>query len=354
MKKTVLTFTIAMATSVSTLSAQNVSIPDANFKVWLVGNTGINTNSDTEIQVSEAAGFTGSIECAGLNITDPTGIEAFINVTALNFNNNQITSLDVSQNTSLNYLSCNNNQLADLDLSNNTSLLELTCMNNVLTNLNVSACAALTNLTCLNNQLSSLNVSGNAALTSLNCHTNPLTSLDVSQNPDLIALICNNTQITSLDVSQNPELVSFVCNSNSQLSSLNVANGNNPWFTYFQAGFNPNLNCIQIDDADTTGYNWTGFSFFFDQGVTFSNNCATTGLPQIENSQLNIYPNPAQNTLTIETKNAGNFVLSNIIGEALYVQQIQSKAIISLENFSSGIYFLTEVNSGRTTKVIKE
>ena len=33
---------------------QNVNIPDANFKSYLVGNTSINTNGDSEIQVSEA------------------------------------------------------------------------------------------------------------------------------------------------------------------------------------------------------------------------------------------------------------------------------------------------------------
>ena len=33
---------------------QNVNIPDANFKAYLVGNTAINTNGDSEIQVSEA------------------------------------------------------------------------------------------------------------------------------------------------------------------------------------------------------------------------------------------------------------------------------------------------------------
>ena len=32
---------------------QNVNIPDANFKAYLVGIAAINTNGDSEIQVSE-------------------------------------------------------------------------------------------------------------------------------------------------------------------------------------------------------------------------------------------------------------------------------------------------------------
>ncbi|MFT6731213.1 MAG: hypothetical protein ACJA1H_002548, partial [Glaciecola sp.] len=40
-----------------------VNIPDANFKGYLVGNTNINTNGDTEIQFSEASTYTGIIAC---------------------------------------------------------------------------------------------------------------------------------------------------------------------------------------------------------------------------------------------------------------------------------------------------
>ena len=54
---------------------QNVNIPDANFKAYLVGDNTINTNQDSEIQVSEAAAFTGLIYCPNQNISDLTGNE---------------------------------------------------------------------------------------------------------------------------------------------------------------------------------------------------------------------------------------------------------------------------------------
>ena len=76
------------------LSAQIVNIPDANFKAALVGNSAINTNMDTEIQVSEANAYTGVINVGGLNISDITGIEAFINLTFLECSYNQITNID--------------------------------------------------------------------------------------------------------------------------------------------------------------------------------------------------------------------------------------------------------------------
>ena len=59
---------------------QNVNIPDANFKAYLVGNTAINTNGDAEIQLSEATAFNG-VFVYNMNIADLTGIEAFTALT---------------------------------------------------------------------------------------------------------------------------------------------------------------------------------------------------------------------------------------------------------------------------------
>ena len=43
----------------ASLFGQNVYIPAANFKAYMVGNANINTNDDTEIQVSEASACFG-------------------------------------------------------------------------------------------------------------------------------------------------------------------------------------------------------------------------------------------------------------------------------------------------------
>ena len=51
---------------------QNVNIPDANFKGYLLGNTAINTNGYTEIQVSEATAFNGGIYCQSMSISNLT------------------------------------------------------------------------------------------------------------------------------------------------------------------------------------------------------------------------------------------------------------------------------------------
>ena len=88
----------------------NVNIPDANFKAYLVGDSAINTNGDNQIQVSEAIAFNDTIYCRNMNISNLKGIEAFISLTGLDCNGNQLTSLDVSKNSALTILDCGDNK----------------------------------------------------------------------------------------------------------------------------------------------------------------------------------------------------------------------------------------------------
>jgi hypothetical protein len=117
--------------------AQNVNIPDANFKAYLVGNTSINTNLDAEIQVTEAAAFSGGIFAGTQGISDLTGIEAFTSLTLLDVSQNALTSIDLTYNTALTGINCSFNSLTCLDLSYNPALTSVECGNNLLTSLNV-------------------------------------------------------------------------------------------------------------------------------------------------------------------------------------------------------------------------
>ena len=248
----------ALNIGLSTLG-QNVNIPDANFKSYLVGNSSINTNMDSEIQVSEANNFTGDIICINKNIYDLTGIEEFTSLNKLICQDNHLTSLDISNNTVLTQLNCSqNNQLTSLDVSNNTALTVLSCTSNQLTSLDVSNNTALTVLFCINNLLTSLDLTNNTALTDLNCNYNKLTSLDLTNNTALSLLSCNNNLLTC----------------------LNVKNGNNSNVTFFDAKYNSNLNCIEVDDVAWSNSNWANI----DANTSFSTSCAnpcTLGIKEL-------------------------------------------------------------------------
>lgn len=121
-------------------NAQDVTIPDASFKAILIANTSINTNSDSEIQVSEASAYTGSINVANANIQDLTGIEAFTEIIGLQaFGNATLTSVDVSQNTKLTQLLLEQTGISGiLDLSMLTELVDFKAHTTALTAINMA------------------------------------------------------------------------------------------------------------------------------------------------------------------------------------------------------------------------
>ena len=254
---------------------QNVNIPDANFKNYLVNSMLININGDSEIQVSEASAFTETIYCGWQNISDLTGIEAFTALTGLDCRQNQLTSINVFNNTALTTLYCSFNQITSLDVSNNNALEYFECGYNQLTSLDVSGANALTKLDCRQNQLTFLDVSGATALTKLYCSFNQLTSLDVSNNTALTDMYCNSNQLTSLDLSNNTALTTLYCSFN-QLECLNVKNGNNTALNVFYAQSNPNLTCIEVDDINYSGVNWTNIDPNTWYGTDCNNACSNT------------------------------------------------------------------------------
>jgi len=199
-----------------------VYFPDANFKAYMVAN--FDKNKNGEISEYEAS-LIKSISCSNMNIQSLEGIQYCTALTFLDCSNNQLTTLDVSQNTALTFLNCNSNQLTALDVSNNTVLEQLWCAGNQLTALDVSKNTALTDLVCAENPLTALDVSKNTALTELYCSENQLTSLDVSQNTALTSLYCFYNQLTALDVSKNTALTTLDCSGN-QLTTLDVSKTN--------------------------------------------------------------------------------------------------------------------------------
>ncbi len=226
------------------LYINDINFPDANFRAIVTGSA-IDTTDDDVLSDSEIQAVT-NLDVSSQSISNLKGIEHFTALTILYCYSNQLTSLDVSKNTALTYLSCYTNQLTSLDVSKNT---------------------ALTELYCFDNQLTSLDVSKNTALTILWCFSNRLTSLDVSKNTALNYLDCEINQLTSLDVSKNTALNYLDCEIN-QLTSLIVKNGNNANMTTFDAMFNTNLTCIQVDDVSAIPPNWEK-----DAGASYSTDC---------------------------------------------------------------------------------
>ncbi len=266
--------------------AQQTYVPDDNFEAYLeangMGNGVLNDNYVTTSNISNVT----YLWINALNISDLTGIEGFSSLIYLECEQNNLTSIDVSQNLMLEHLDFDNNNVNSIDVSQNTSLTDLYFGFNSISSLDVSQNTQLYSLLCHNNQLTSLDLSQNALLGELHCSDNFLSSLDLLMNTGLEALICHNNNITSLDISQNQLLYRLWCQNN-QLTCLNVKNTNNVNFWDFHAQDNPNLYCIEVDNVTWSTANWTDI----DAQTSFSTYCAnacSVGIEELtsENKQI--------------------------------------------------------------------
>jgi len=268
-------------------------VPDNNFEVYLEANgMGNGIENDDYVFTSNINSVT-NLDVSFQSIADLTGIEDFIALETLFCSNNNLTSLDITQNT------------------------------------------ALTNLNCRSNQLTSLNLNQNTALTILRSDYNQLTSLDVSYNTALEMLYCNYNSLTNLNVSQNIGLTLLNCGNN-QLTNLDVRNGNNTLITNFKTLNNPNLTCIEVDNEAYSTTNWTNI----DATTSFSTNCSLS----IEDFGLNnfyVYPNPTSSQITISNiqSSISSITIIDVMGKTVKnVVPINNTIIVS--DLINGLYFM--------------
>ncbi len=162
------------------------------------------------------------IECNNKGIQSLEGIAYFEKLDSLKCTDNELTTLDVSENLLLYELQCWNNQLTGLDLDANTKLLYLYCSNNNIDSLDVSKNVNLMKLSCASNNLTSLNLTSNPLLQYVECQYNALTTLEIGTNVKLLSILCNKNQLTSLDVRSASNLETLVCSYNA-LTDLDVS-----------------------------------------------------------------------------------------------------------------------------------
>ena len=151
-------------------------IPDSNFEQRLI-TLGHDSGPIDGYVVTAIISAVPSLNLIGAGISDLTGLEDFTSLTYLNFINNNVSSIDVSQNTMLTELWMRFNQVSSLNLKQNINLSILVCGSNQLTELDLSKNVALTQFTCENNNITTIDVKNG------NNHNIPGIFFRVNDNP---------------------------------------------------------------------------------------------------------------------------------------------------------------------------
>ncbi|MEY3498678.1 MAG: hypothetical protein RL308_347 [Bacteroidota bacterium] len=291
------------------LTAQSTFVPDDIFEAYLethnssgipvsIGNPtsmGNGISNDNYVLTSRI-NTVAVLQVINLGISDLTGIESFQLLSQLNCSQNNLVSVNVSQNAALQFFYCSYNNISSLNLSQNIALKNLKCSLNELTDLDLSNNPLLTELWCDDNQIFNLNISENNLLTRLVCTINQLQNLDVSHCSNMGELYCGSNQLNCLNVATQTEY-------GMTLSAIN----------------NPNLTCIEVFNIN---FPPPSFASFLDPQMYYNedcmNNCSSTaGIQELTSDKKlikttdlmgrEINPNTQSNILLINYYDNGTF-----------------------------------------------
>ncbi len=430
-------FTVLICFIYAGMSAQNTYVPDDSFEqylIWLemddVLDDSVLTENIMDVQ---------SLHLAYSSIHDLTGLEGFLSLDSLSISelqnsdisyldmslvpwlkyldcynqNGQIDSINLSQNTDLQFLDASGNTITDLDLSNNTMLEYLTCNFNQISDIDLSNNLLLKDISMSYNSLTSLDLTLNDSLNALGCSWNAITELDLSNKPNLEFVFCEHNTLSVLELSNVPELVRVWCTDNqiseldvlnkpnleqlmagnnllssldlsscgsliwiwlysNQLFELNVANGLNAYMAGFPGGGieyipnftdNPNLTCITVDDVAhaTEWWNTEGYPIFnnpngyvsIDSSMYFSSDCASV-IHELTSETVLIYPNPATNYITIDLRGIEEthtiLKIYDLSGKVVFEKRFTSTTSLDVSNFAKGVYSLEVSNSDKVVR----
>lgn len=407
------------------------AIPDRDFEQALI-NKGFDTALDGFI-VTSIANNVSFLGLATSNIEDLTGIEAFTALTGLDLKGNNLTSIDLSNNTLLTNLNISNNfRLDRLDISNNKNLdtfeafnVELTCikvwdvdyantnwsdkidtdivfsldcndvwtvdvddktesvLNNVpsldanndgkvtiaeaeafageldLSNKNLDdikglqAFSGITKLNLSGNNLKDLSALTRKKITIISKTTGKKRDV-AAKSSGLETLIISNNSFETLNLEELKNLKIIDLSNNPNVATISIKNGNNANITSFDATNCPNLTCIIVDDK-TANY-LTNFSKDTKSNfVADLSDCRKSVLSTQEflNENVNVFPNPVTNFLTIESKiEFDSIEVYNTIGKRILKTTARK---IDFSNYTSGIYMMRIIAENKVLfkKIIK-
>ena len=335
-------------------SAQVVSIPDTVFKNWLLSSTLqngiaedaggnsiiIDVNSDNEIQESEALAVSG-LYLNDEEMTDATGLEAFVNLRFLRCRNNYtLTILDLTPLINLEVFMCINYQ--------NGTGLEF---------LSLAGLSNLEEVVVLGSNLDTIDLTALTAMQIFTLKDVPVTNLDFTDTINLGSIELSGTNLADVNLGNCPLLNEANFVDNPVLETINVKNGDN--YFEFVIEDNPELSFMCVDE----GEDYLLLEYFGNENIVpplMSSDCDLVAdiSEFVINNSVKIYPNPSNGIVKIDAETEiKSIYLYDIHGRQLQVSNSnQTDVLLDVSGRASGIYFMKVVTEKgiKVEKLIRE
>ncbi|WP_298421765.1 hypothetical protein [uncultured Kordia sp.] len=278
-------------------------IPDDNFEQALIDLNYDTGTLDNFVPTANINTIT-NLNIGNKGIVDPTGIEDFIALESLQVNDNNITTIDLTNLVNLISFRATRNNITTLDLNNQPNLEFVIVDSNELSALTINS-TVLKTYQITGNNFTTIDLSVFPLLRRVFCANNDITSIDFSANPDLETIECQQNMISAIDITANPAVVSLLANNN-ELESLNVKNGNNTILTNFKTTNNVNLTCVLVDDVTYSEVNWENI----DIQTTFNETtCETIVLkPKVYLQGAALHPNLGEEILMRDDLRSNSYI----------------------------------------------
>jgi len=195
-------------------------VPDDNFEEALI-EMDLDDVMDDYVLTNNISSIT-SIDLNGRNIIETTGIEDFISLDNLNFENNRIKSIELYKNTNLKEADLSKNLIEEIDISENQLLEKLNLNDNLLSEIELSYNTRLKIIEISDNKFESIDISS-LNLTNLNLSNNRIESIELTKNTLLKYVDISDNLVSALNVSNNSQLDYLNTTQNLNLECINVS-----------------------------------------------------------------------------------------------------------------------------------
>jgi len=335
-------FIVCSLLVVTITQAQTINIPDVNFKNFLLnggtkdadGNTiYIDVNKDGEIQVSETTPVKQIISISNGEIINFEGINNFKELEKISITFSTINLIDVQGLTKLKTLILISGRLTSLNLKNMSSLEYLDCSYQDILNLDVSDLVKL-------------------KVFRFNANMN-LTKIDVTNCLNLEELSAYSCKLINVDLSKNTLLKTVDLLSN-RLVYLNVKNGSHQ---QINLRYNPTISSICCDESEKSNLQ----SIIL---INNYNNCeiSTTcnfmnSSESIFNQKIYISPNPVKDIINFKSLDTvSKMEIFDHSGRLIKTELSIENKKANVNYLKSGNYIINIYTKDKVTtqKIIKE
>lgn len=310
-------------------------VPDNNFERLLID---LNLDTVMDDYVSTAAIDTvTTLDASFKFISDPRGLEAFTQLTYLDFTANSNTNLNIDALVNLQELILNFSRISDLNTQNNTALEILEVESGRLLSLDVSSNTLLKKLSVSSASMSQLDIATLVQLEELIIKSTLISTIDFANNTLLKRLILERSLIVDPDISQNLLLEDFSLHLNERpatipninygsLTMLKKLSLNN--IPYQQIDLLSNVNLESLSLIETDIISWSMFSVPSITDLYLSGNSFTSidlnGNSVLENLKIN-----RTNIAAVDLSSLPNLVILNLAENQLTAVDTSTNSLLT-------------------------